>query len=165
MEAVVAEAAMMEEARTAESGAGKPRADRRCTDEAGTTNVPAGEMSATAHGGERRSTTTHPAAETTAMHAAAKAATMHAATHGTYGTTNATAVAATEATAAAMSAATTAASGEGSGCKRNADGERRCRETLKKPVLHETLPDWDRGKFVSPHASMIRRRKPMPDFN
>lgn len=155
------EAAMMEEARTAESGAGKPRTDCRCTDEAGTTNVPASEMpAAAAHGGERRAATTHPAAETTAMHAAAKAATMHAATHGTHGTT----VAATEATSA-MSATTTAASGEGSGCKRNADSERRCRETREKPVLHETLPDWDRGKLVSPHASMIRRRKPMPDFN
>ncbi|MCC8975632.1 hypothetical protein, partial [Bradyrhizobium brasilense] len=71
----------------------------------------------------------------------------------------------TEATAAAMSAATTAASGEGSGCKRDADSKRRRRETRKKPVLHETLPDWDRGELVSPHASMIRRRKPMADFN
>ncbi|MCC8950575.1 hypothetical protein H8A97_37325 [Bradyrhizobium sp. Arg62] len=161
MEAVVAEeAAMMEEARTAESGAGKPRADCRCTDEAGTTNVPPTEMPAAAHGSERRATATHSAAETTAMHAAAKAATVHATTHGTHGTT----VAATEATSA-MSATTTAASGEGSGCKRNADSERRCRETREKPVLHETLPDWDRGELVSPHASMIRRRKPMPDFN
>ncbi|MTV14126.1 hypothetical protein FDV58_27080 [Bradyrhizobium elkanii] len=96
------------------------------------------------------------------MHAAARAATMHTATHGTHSSTKATAVAATEATAAAMPATT---SGEGSRCKRNADSERRCRETREKPVLHETLPDWDRGKLVSPHASMIRRRKTKRNFN
>jgi hypothetical protein len=144
MEAVVAEAAMMEEARAMDSGAGKSRADCGRTDEAGATNAPAGKMPAAAHRGERRATTTHTAAETTAMHSAHSAAT-HAAAHGA---SKATAMAATEATAVttAATAMSTTASGEGYRCKRNAGSERRRREKREQPVLHQILPDWDRGE-------------------
>ncbi|GIQ74686.1 hypothetical protein BraRD5C2_31270 [Bradyrhizobium sp. RD5-C2] len=74
------------------------------------------------------------------MHSAAKSATVHAAAHG------ATKTAAMAAATAVPTTATAATSGEGYGCKRNTDGERRRRENREEPVRHEILPDWDRGE-------------------
>lgn len=143
MEAVVMEeAAVMEEASAVESGAGKPWAERGSACEARAAEMAAGKMPAAAHGSERHAATMH-TAKAAAVHAA-EASTMHAAPHGA---SKATTVAATETAAAAMPATTTAAaSGKGRGCERNADSERRRRETREKPVLHEILPDWDRGE-------------------
>lgn len=141
---VVEEAAMMEEVRAVESGAGEPRAERGGTCEARAAKMPTGKMSAAAHGGEGHTSTAHAAAETTAMHSAAKSATVHAAAHGA---TKTAAMAAAEATATAVpTTATAATSGEGYGCKRNTDGERRRRENREEPVRHEILPDWDRSE-------------------